>query len=129
MKTVFIKLMLTKFSTGNWGFATKKALPKISNSFFSGVVSSFDKTKGQAINQSTSPIAGVEGYLFLDEEFQSADSVEVLNEVFGDGCMMEMQIVDGQFIPVEGAEPMTVEDFEKTGNTLAEAPTAQAIAS
>ena len=129
MKTVFIKLMLTQFSTGNWGFATKKALPKISNSFFSGVVSSFNKSKGVAINQSTSPIAGVEGYVFLDEEFQSADSVEVLKEVFGNGCIMEMAIVEGQFVPVEGAEPMTLEDFEKAGHTLAEAPTAQAIAS
>ena len=129
MKTVFIKLVLTQFSTGNWGFATKKALPKIANSFFSGVVSSFDKSKGVAVNQSTSPIAGVEGYVFLDEEFQSADSVEVLKEVFGNGCIMEMAIVEGQFVPVEGAEPMTLEDFEKAGHTLAEAPTAQAIAS
>ena len=129
MKTMFIKLELTQFSTGNWGFATKKALPKISNSFFSGVVSSFDKKQGQAINQSTSPIAGVEGYVFLDDEFQSADSVEVLKEVFGNGCFMEMAIVDNQFVPVEGAEPMTLEDFEKAGHTVADVAGASAIAS
>ena len=53
----------------------------------------------------------------------------MLKEVFGDGCIMEMAIVEGQFVPVEGAEQMTLEDFEKAGHTLAEAPTAQAIAS
>ena len=112
MKELLVKLLFTQFSNGKWGFATKKPAPKITNSFFSGRLSTFNTKLGKGISESFSPIVDCEGYIFLDDEYQDSDSIAIMQETFKDGVYLYLYEEDGQLLDC-GKEPMTLDDVTK----------------
>ena len=111
---ILVKLILAQFSTGKWGFATKKPAPKVENSFFSGRLSTFNKKKGSAVSESFSPIPDCDGYVFLDDEYQDEESLKIMKETFKVGCFMWLVEEDGQLVDA-GEEPLTLEDVKEQG--------------
>ena len=111
-----LKLFLTQFRNGRWGFSTTKGKRVVNNSVFSGTLSSFSSQLGAPINASTSPVAGVNAYLFLDDEYQEADVIAELKETFEDGCYMYCTVDGKEFIPTSD-EPLTLADV-KAANLL-----------
>ena len=125
MTNLLIKFILTQFSNGAWGFATKAPAKKFTSSTIMGRLSTFNTKLGRAVSQSSSPIPGVEGYIFLDDELQSSDSVEVLQDLFKDGAYILCDVVEGEFVQVPDAEPMTLADVKEQELSVASAPSTQ----
>tara|TARA_R110002074_G_scaffold373713_2_gene549917 strand:- start:351 stop:722 length:372 start_codon:yes stop_codon:yes gene_type:complete len=105
--------MLVMFKSGNYGFATKQTAKMFTSSSFMGRLSTFDVKAGRSVSTSFSPIAGVEGYIFLDDEMQSSETIDVLKELYADGAYISVDVIDGEFVQVEGSEPLTLDDVKK----------------
>ena len=111
-----IKFILTQFSNGKWGFATKAPAKAFKSIAFSGRLSTFNTKLGRAVSKSSSPIAGVEGYIFLGDEFQNEKALATLQKNFGaDGCYIECTVENGEFVQVPDSEPMTLADVKQHG--------------
>ena len=122
-----VKFILTQFSNGSWGFATKAPAKRFKSTSIMGRLSTFNTVKGAPVSKSFSPVKGIEGYIFLDEELQSTDSVEVLQELFADGAYIYVTIEDDEWVQVEGKEPMTLADVKEQELEVASQPSRQPV--
>tara|TARA_R110000824_G_C14827826_1_gene637514 strand:+ start:125 stop:502 length:378 start_codon:yes stop_codon:yes gene_type:complete len=125
---MLVRFIFTIFSSGKAGFATKAPAKKITNSFFSGRLSTFNKVKGASTSPSFSPIKDCEGYIFLDDEYQDAESIASFKDVFKDGAYLMVEVVDGELVDL-GEEPMTIDDVTAGDLDVAPAYVASSVAS
>jgi len=115
-----VKFILVQFSSGNYGFATKQTAKKFTSSAFMGRLSTFDVKAGRSVSTSFSPIKGVEGYIFLDDEMQSSETIDVLKELYADGAYISVDVIDGEFVQVADSEPLTIDDVKKQELTVSQ---------
>ena len=108
---MLIRFILCQFSNGKWGFATKTPAQKIKNLVFSGRLSVFNKSKGASTSPSYSPIKDCECYIFLDDEYQTPDAIEMMQELFKDGAYLLCELVNDELVASD-EEPMTLEDVK-----------------
>jgi len=125
---MLVRFIFTIFSSGKAGFATKAPAKKITNSFFSGRLSTFNKVKGASTTPSFSPIKDCEGYIFLDDEYQDAETIATFKDVFKDGAYIWCEVEDGQLID-SGQEPMTIDDVKAGNHEVASPYVASSVAS
>ena len=128
---MLVRFIFTIFSSGKAGFATKAPAKKISNKTFSGRLSTFNKVKGTSTAPSFSPVKDCEGYIFLDDEYQTEEIISSFKDLFANGAYLMVEVVDGELVDL-GAEPLTWEDVQEQELTVASpyrAPSTDSVAS